>query len=143
MNRRAGLLARLAAPACLALGAAGCQSQWYLGPQQHDLVTTNVLVRTEPPGAFVAFNGVEQAKAPVRIPVEYNHVEQMWTRQTNTLLLFHHAEDRRRHVYGENRHTVSAHLPGHDDAEQVLVLEGEDEIEVLLRLQPSVAPAQR
>jgi hypothetical protein len=129
VSRRARLVAGLA------LGLLpGCTSQWYMGGERAELVTTVVRVDTEPQGAVVYFNGVRQAAAPVRIPVEYDHVEQLWSRQNNRFLVYHYREDRRRHVYGNNVHTVAAHLPGHVEAEQVVTLEGQEEVAVTLRL---------
>ena len=138
---------------------AGCQSQWFLVTQRNDLVTTDLLVRTEPTGAPVSFNGVEMERAPFRLPVEYDHEEKLYERQTNvgaqlredwgtvgTIIgfpiwgpasAFHRTEERRVHVYGRNRHVISASLGGYDEAWQELVLEGEDEIEVSLELKRS------
>lgn len=140
----------------LLLALAGCQSQWYLQHDRPELVTTHVIVRTDPPKAAVSLNGVPQNVAPVRIPIEYHHIEELWTRQSNygarmredwapivqivTLPIwgvasfFHFNEDRRRHKYGGNTHELTARKMGYHDARQVLVLEGEAEVEVTLSL---------
>lgn len=139
---------------CLALGA--CQSQWFMEHDQSEIVTTNVLVFTQPEGARVDLNGVYQADAPVRIPIEYSHTEQLWSRQTNAgarmregmspvvqvltfpvwliASVFHSTEDVRRHVYDGNRHSVRASAPQHQELTRVVQLEGEDEIRVELVL---------
>ena len=64
----------------LLLALAGCQSQWYLQHDRPELATTDVIVRTDPSGAAVSLNGVPQNVAPVRIPIEYHHVEQLCPR---------------------------------------------------------------
>ena len=43
-------------------------------------------------------------------------------------------EEMKRHVYGANRHVVSARLKGYDDAEREITLEGEERVEVELKL---------
>lgn len=149
--------ARTFALASAAILAAGCSTQWYPGFSKADIARTDVIVRTEPPGATVLFNGVVQKEtSPIRIPVDYNHVETVWERQTNAGIamregmspvvkvltfpvwaiasFFHYAEDTRRHEYGNNVHTVSAFCPGHDEVEQSVKLEGEAEHEVRLVL---------
>jgi hypothetical protein len=146
------------APLLLALALAGCQTQWFLEGETSDIVETRVRVDTDPAGAWVSFNGVAQAKAPVIIPVLYDHTEQLWARQSNegarmrdgmstvvqivtfpvwaVASLFHFREDKRRHVYGGNQHTVSAAMRGRLEAYQALELEGEAEVEVRLVLPP-------
>ncbi len=143
--------------ASAAILAAGCSSQWYPGFAKADVAHTDVVVRTEPAGATVLFNGVEQsAKSPIRIPVKYNHVETVWVRQTNAGItmregmsplvqvltfpvwlvasFFHSAEEIRRHEYGGNVHTVGAYSAGHDETQETIKLEGEAEHEVRLVL---------
>ena len=105
----------------VAVALTGCQSQWYLQNESHNLITTDVVVRSEPSGAEIRWDSVRIGVAPVKMPVEYDHVEQLWTRQTNigarlredwgtfgTIIgfpiwlpasLFHEVEDRRMHVY--------------------------------------------
>ena len=118
----------------LLVALSGCTSQWYLQFETSDLVTTDVVVRTVPEGATISVDGATQAKSPVRIPIEYDHIEQLWSRQANKLLLFHYREDLRRHVYGHNKHVITAILRGHEDAEREIVLEGEDEVIVEIPL---------
>lgn len=143
----------------LALLTAGCSSQAYLQHQRPEFVTTEVVVRTSPPeDATVYFNNVRQATAPVRIPVEYTHVEQLYARQTNwgktwreswswpmKILgapiwlvgsLFHYREEIRRHTYGGHEHEVSAQAPGYIEAFRVIELEGEERVDVHLELEP-------
>lgn len=144
------------ASALVALAAAGCRSQWYMTVEHSEIVRTDVVVRTEPTGATVAFDGRVQDTAPLRIPVDYEHSTQQWERQTNagaairentgiigTILLFpiwipasffHTREEAKRHVYGANRHVVAARLQGFDDAEQAIELGGEAQVEVVLKL---------
>ena len=91
------------------------------------------------------------------MPVEYDHTEQLWSRQNNqgarmredmgtvvTILtfpvwaiasLFHFSEDRRVHVYGNNTFTITMSKVGYDSVERVVELEGEDEVDVSIRLQ--------
>ena len=158
MPRARGGRPLVAALALAGAALAGCQSQWYLQYETHDLVTTNVTVRTEPPGGRVSWNGVDLGPAPLRMPVEYHHTEQLWSRQSNVgarmredgslnplsvpASLIHETEDRRRHVYGGNRFEVVASKAGHADAYREIVLEGEDEVEIVLALRPLDA-AQR
>lgn len=150
---RAAHVAALAA----AVLAAGCSSQWYPGFSKADVARTDVIVRTEPEGATVLFNGVVQKQvSPIRIPVDYDHVETVYERQTNAGLamregmsplaqvltfpvwavasFFHYSEDVRRHEYGNNVHTVSAYAPGRDEVQETIRLEGEAEREVRLVL---------
>lgn len=151
---RAAALAPLAA--LLLLG--GCRSQWYPGVAHHDIVRTNVLIRTEPPGARIRFNGKEMsAPSPIRVPVDYDHYETMYERQTNagadmregqsTLTqvvtapvwlaasAVHHGEEVRRHEYAGNQHEISAWLPGYEEAVVTVTLEGEAEHPVTLKLE--------
>ena len=136
-----------------ALLAAGCTSQWYEGPATQDYVTTNVVVQTDPQGAEILFDDVVQkAKSPLRIPVRYKHAATTWERQTNagtkmregmgpvlTVItfpvwlvasVFHQKEEILRHTYDNNVHTVTALMPGRDQADQTLTLKGEAEIVV-------------
>lgn len=135
-----------------------CQSQYYLQHDESEIVTTNVLVETAPTGAWVAFDGVRQAKSPVRIPVEYTHTEQLWSRQSNhgakmreewstvgvilgfpiwgVASFFHYKEDVRRHVYSNNHHEVTATMKGRQEHTRTLDLNGEEEIRVELELPP-------
>ncbi len=135
----------------------GCQSQWYLEKERPNKVTTVMLVRSEPTGAAITFDERELDRAPLRMPVVYHHVEQLWKRQTNqgvrlreswgtvgTIVgfpvwmiasFFQTTEDRRRHLYGENVHVVGAALPGHHRTSEQVTFEGQDEIEVTLTLQ--------
>jgi len=149
----AGSLALIAA---LSIPLAACQSQWYLEVENAEVVTTEVVVRTSPAGAHVAFDGVRQGQAPIRIPVEYFHTQQLWSRQNNQgarmredmstpvqiltfpvwgiASFFHYTEDARRHVYSAHRHVVSAALKGRQEASRDVVLEGEAEYVVDLEL---------
>ncbi|MCE9636194.1 MAG: hypothetical protein K8T90_10870 [Planctomycetes bacterium] len=142
--------------ALCAAATAGCQSQWYMTVEHAEVVRTDVVVRTEPTGATVSFDGRVQDAAPLRIPVDYEHSTQQWERQTNagarmrestgvigTILLFpiwlpasffHSREEMKRHVYGLNRHVVSAQMQGYEAAEQQIELEGEAQVEVSLKL---------
>ena len=144
----------IAATAAVAL--TGCQSQWYLQNESHNLLTTDVFVNTEPQGAEIRWDDVSIGPAPLRMPVEYDHVEQLWTRQNNvgarmredwgtfgTIVgfiiwipasLFHETEDRRVHVYGHNEFEVTARMRGYNDEYQDVKIEGEDEVHVRLRL---------
>ncbi len=141
----------LTAAAALLLG--GCQSQWYLQYETKDLVTTDVFVRSVPTGANITWNGVDLGPTPLKMPVEYTHVEQLWTRQTNKgaqmreagsgwnplsvpASVIHETQDRRRHVYKGNRFDVSAAASGHRDEMRPVVLEGEDELEIIFELVP-------
>ena len=139
-----------------ALLLTGCQSQWYEQHYVHNLITTDVVIRSEPAGARIQWETASIGKAPVRLPVEYDHTEQLWTRQNNqgarmredmgtvmTILtfpvwaiasLFHTTEDRRRHVYGHNTFAIMLTKPGYNDAHRVIELEGEDEVDVMVRM---------
>ena len=145
-----------AATAVLAIAATGCQSQYYLQMESPNKLTTDVVIRTEPSGADIRWNDVAIGRSPLRMPVEYNHTEQLWTRQTNvgarlreewgtlgTIIgfpiwlpasLFHETEDVRRHVYGNNVFEVTARMRDHADTYRTVTLEGEDEVEVRIRL---------
>ena len=136
--------------AALVLGAvaplAGCHSQWYHQASHTEIVRTDVIVRATPPGAVVYFNGRRMETAPVRIPVDYEHTVEQWVRQSNaspswspTALVTGAKEELKKHVYGGNRHTVSASLDGYEDASRTLVLEGEAEVDVVLELVKSPA----
>jgi len=147
----------------VALAAAGlaltaCQSQWYLQHESSDKLVTDVVIRTDPADAEILWQNVSLGRAPLRMPVEYDHVEELWTRQTNVgaelreswgtlgsiigfpvwavASLFHESEDRRRHVYGHNVFQAVARRPGYADAEREVRLEGEDEVEVRITLTP-------
>lgn len=140
--RRAALAAACAAAAALG----GCHSQWYQEGSRTEIVRTDVVVRTEPAGATVYFNGKRMDRAPVRIPVEYDHTIEQWVRQSNaspswspTAILTHAKEEMKRHVYEGNRHKVTASMDGYDDATSDLLLEGEAEVDVVLKLSRSAA----
>ncbi len=150
-----------AVAAVIALALAGCQSQWYLQNESDNLLTTDVVIRTEPPGAEVRWNDVPLGTSPLRMPVEYDHVEQLWSRQTNigarlredwgtwgTIIgfpiwipasLIHETEDRRVHIYGHNQFDVTGRLRGYENAYRKVALEGEDEVEVRLVLRKRAA----
>ena len=147
---------RIAALLLVAAALGACQSPWYRQQEHGEIVTTHVIIHTEPAGATVYFNGTRQAAAPVDIPVEYHHVEELWVRQNNhgarmregwsklvtfvtfpiwgVASFFHYEDQVRRHVYGGNRHTVSASLKGHQEAFEKIELEGEAEVRVDLTL---------
>ena len=148
--------ARIAALACVTL-AAGCSSQWYAGNSKRDIARTDVIIHTQPEGATVVFDGHAQPEpSPIKIPVEYDHVETVWERQSNygTRMLdgmnpivavltfpvwavasfFHYREDTRRHEYGGNSHVISAYIPGRDEAQETITLEGEAQVTVNLSL---------
>jgi hypothetical protein len=152
-----GRLAGLCAAAAL---ATGCSTQWYPGYSKRDVVRTDVVIRSEPRGATITFNGVRQpVPAPIRIPVEYDHTETRYERQSNygqrmredmgpvlsivtfpvwmVASLFHYKEDLRRHEYGGNRHVIDAWLKGYDDAHEEILLEGEGEHPVDIKLTKS------
>ena len=143
-----------------ALLAAGCTSQWYEGPSTRDTVTTNVVVHTEPEGAVILVNDVQQkAASPIRIPVRYDHFATMWERQTNAgqqmragmgpvlkiltcpvwliASVFHEKEEILRHTYEGNVLNVTALMPGRDQADATLTLKGEAEKTLTLPLVPS------
>jgi hypothetical protein len=147
----------LAAAVVAALLAGGCQSQWLEETSHEDIARTDVIITTTPSGATVFFNDKKQAApAPIRIPVEYTHVATLLERQNNygarmregmgpvlTVLtfpvwavasLFHFEERMMRHEYGGNVHKVTTYLPGFDDAEQTITLQGEADHPVDLTL---------
>jgi hypothetical protein len=123
-----------------------------------EVVRTDVVVRTEPNGAMVSLNGQQMDAAPVRIPVEYEHVTQQWLRQSNygasirsgldtfwTIVLFpvwapasliHGEQEMKRHVYNGQRHVVTAWARGFEPEDREIVLDGEDQVDVLLTLRP-------
>lgn len=137
--------------------ATGCQTPWILEEERPELVRTDVRIESGPPGAMVSLNGVQQDRAPLIIPIEYHHVEQLWARQNNAgaamredwpvwaqvigfpvwgiASFFHFAEENRRHVYGANRHVVSAYLRDHRETIREITLEGEDSVTVDLVLE--------
>lgn len=143
------------APAA-ALLAAGCQSQWVQENEHSEIVRTDLLVRTEPTGALVFLNRRRMDAAPVRIPIEYEHVTQQWFRQSNygaqlreswgpvgTILgfpiwlpasFFHGTQEMKRHVYASNVHVVAAELEGYYRAEATVELHGEEQKDVTLTL---------
>ncbi len=169
--RPAALLPVVAAAAL----AAGCNSQWFPGFSHSDIARTDVVIRTEPPGATIVMTRVDASSqasspdtlrlptpSPVRQPIEYDHVETLYERQNNygaqmregmhpvvqvltfpvwaVASFFHFREEKHRHEYGNNKYVVTAQMPGRDDAEQSIVLEGEAEHPVLLKLPPPDAP---
>ena len=99
-----------------------------------------------------------QSVSPVRQPIEYDHVETLYERQQNygadmregmhpvlqvltfpvwaVASFFHFRQEKRRHEYGNNKFVVMAYLPDREDAEETIVLEGEAEHPVLLKLPP-------
>ena len=144
----------------IACAAAGCSSQWYPGNAKRDIVRTDLLIETTPPGATVVFDGKTLPEtSPLILPIEYDHVETEYERQTNagqsmresmgpvlTVLtfpvwmvasLFHSRQTRRRHEYGGASHVVSAYIPGRDDAQEAITLEGEAKRTVKLTLPAS------
>ena len=139
-----------------ALLLAGCQSQYYLQNESANLLTTDVVIHTEPSGADIRWNDVAIGKSPLKMPVEYDHVEQVWTRQQNvgarlredwgtfgTIVgfpiwipasFFHETQDIRKHVYGHNEFEVTPRMRGYADEYRKVKLEGEDAVEVRLIL---------
>jgi hypothetical protein len=140
-----------------ALAAAGCSSQWYPGYAHQDICRTDIVIRTVPEGATIRFDDKQQpSPAPIRIPIEYDHTETMWERQTNAgedmresmhpvfqvltfpvwgiASFFHHKESLRRHEYGGNKHAVSALLPGFDEGYEEITLAGEAEFPLTMKL---------
>lgn len=143
-----------------AVSLASCTSQWYPGSAVRDIAKSDIVIRSEPPGATILFNGKRQpSPAPIRIPVEYSHSETLYERQTNSGVamresmgpvlsivlfpvwmvasLFHYKEDVRRHEYGGNHHVIDAHLLGYDDLREEITLEGQSEFPVTLTLTKS------
>jgi hypothetical protein len=139
-----------------ALLLTGCQSQWYMQHEVQNLITTEVVIHSDPEGGRIRWQNVPIGRTPVRLPVEYDHVEQLWTRQNNygarmredmgtvvTVLtfpvwmiasFFHTTEDRRRHLYGGNEFTVSISKSGYAIEERDVKLEGEDEVNLSVHL---------
>ena len=140
-----------------ALLAAGCSSQWFEVTSNNDIVRTDIVIRTEPAGATLTFDGVRQIKpTPIRLPVEYDHIETLYERQANygsrmregmsgfvevlafpvwgIASFFHYRNETRRHTYGGNIHTILAEMTGRDDAQATVTLEGEAEHPVTLKL---------
>jgi len=98
--------------------------------------------------------------SPVNQPIEYDHTDTLYERQSNygahmredmstvvqiltfpvwaVASFFHYRDEKHRHQYGNNAFTVSAHLPGRENAEVKVVLEGEAEHPVLLLLPPEL-----
>ena len=156
---RAAVLAAAAWAALTALTATGCQSQWYLQQEHEQVVRTEVLVRTDPTGATVWFDKTRIDTSPVVIPVEYAYTTEQGERQTNvgaqmredlgivgTILLFpiwipasffHTRDEMKRHVYGSNRHVISARTDA-AQAEQTIELAGETRVEVTIALPRTV-----
>jgi hypothetical protein len=164
---------RIAAPVAVVAAAllCGCNSQWFPGYAHEDIARTDLTIRTEPPGATVVMTRVESAgdptptetkklpaPSPVLQPVEYDHVETLYQRQSNygtqmregmgpvmvvltfpiwaIASIFHYSEEKHVHEYGHNTFVVSAYAPGREDAETTIVLEGEAKKDVLLKLPP-------
>ena len=157
--RLAGRLVPIAA-----LVAAGCTTQWYEVNSYPDIARTDLVIRTEPSGALLIFDGRREEKSsPVRLPVEYDHVETLYERQysdgtrmregMNPILqvltfpvwgiasFFHYREELHRHTYGNNVHTILAAKSGYEEAEETVTLEGEAEHPVTLQLTPVPKPA--
>ena len=127
--------ARLTGLVATAALAAGCTSQWYPGFERRDIATTDVIVKTEPPGAAIYLDGKKlQSPAPLRQPVAYDHVERLYERQSNKFLLYHYKEDLRRHEYGNNRHVFEARLDGYYDTSEEITLNGEAERTITIKL---------
>ena len=146
--------------ACLALLAAGCSSQWYPGVTHSDIARTEIVIRSDPTGAVITFDGRQQpSPAPIRIPVEYSHSDTLYERQSNhgaamresmawpfqiltfpvwmVASFFHFKEELRRHEYGGNVHVIDAHLPGYDDERVNITLEGQGELPVDVKMAKS------
>jgi hypothetical protein len=140
-----------------ALLLAGCKSQWYQQHEVHNLITTEVTLRSEPSGANITWQNQSIGRTPARMPVEYDHTEQLWSRQVNQGELmredmgpvvkiltfpvwgiasfFHTTQDRRRHVYSGNMFDVVVTKPGYQSASRQVELQGEDEVDVSFRLE--------
>lgn len=139
--------AKLLSAVC-ALALAGCSSQWYPGNEVHDIARTDLYIESEPSNATVVFDGKTLPETtPLLMPIEYDHTITQYERQTNAgqamresmslpvaiiatpvwliASFFHSKETMKRHQYGGNKHVVSAYLPGHDDAQETITLEGE------------------
>ncbi len=136
--------------------AAACTSQWYPGIEHTERVRTDVVIRSDPSGAVITFNGKQQAPAPILIPVVYDHTETLYERQSNygarmredmspvvevltfpiwlIPSFFHFTEQRRVHSYENNKHVVSAYLEGYDEAVQEITLEGQERFPVDVKL---------
>lgn len=135
----------------------GCRTPWYKQDEKADIVRTDIRISTVPDGASVYFDGKHIGQAPLILPLEYDHVIELWARAGNpgadmrdavgpvgTVLLFpvwliasipQRREEQRRNVYGGNVHEVRARWSqgGEDDAFQQITLNGEESFEVTLR----------
>ncbi len=153
LRRAAIAAAAFAAVATLS----GCRTPWYKQQEKADIVRTDVHVSAVPDGASIYFDGKLVGEAPLILPVEYDHVIELWARAGNpgadirdsvgpvgTVLLFpvwliasipQRREEKRRNVYGGNVHEVRARWShsGDDDASQQITLNGEESVEVMLR----------
>lgn len=143
------------APAVLAaVLAAGCQTSWVMDDARQETVETQVVIRSEPTGAMIRFNGRKQDAAPIRIPVRYTHQTEQWARSSNygasirestgivgTLLLIpvwlpasfvQFRDQMKRHTYGGNEHVVLGTFADGSESERTVKLEGEAEVTVTL-----------
>lgn len=152
--RRAALTAAVCA---LLASLSGCRTPWYKQQEKADIVRTDVRVSSVPDGASIYFDGKHVGEAPLILPVEYDHVIELWARAGNpgadirdsvgpvgTVLLFpvwliasipQRREEQRRNVYGGNVHEVRARWSqgGADDVFEQITLNGEESFEVTLR----------
>ncbi|MCG3134403.1 MAG: hypothetical protein HMLKMBBP_01709 [Planctomycetes bacterium] len=134
--------------------ASACQTPWVEDGRAEDVVETNVVIRSEPSGAMIHFNGKRQDAAPIRIPVRYPHVTEQWARSSNfgasiregtgvvgTILLLpiwipasfvQYRETIKRHRYGGNVHVIRATFADRTEREETVTLDGEAEVTVTL-----------
>ncbi len=158
MSQRMPVPAAALAAAGLLLVLPACKSRWHKQSTHDERVITNLIVRSSPPDAMVSLNGVDQATAPVRIPIEYAHSEEHYARQMSygrlwleewsvpfkilgapiwiLALPLHHRQELRRHVYGHNLHVVSVRARGYVERVRELKLEGQDDVEFTMELEP-------
>lgn len=156
---RGTLLRAATAMAALSVMVAlsGCRTPWYKQTEQADVARTDIRVDTVPDGADVYFDGKHIGKSPLILPVEYDHVVELWARAGNpgadlreatgpvgTVLLApvwivasipQRREEQRRNVYGGNVHELRARWTedGSTDAVEQVTLTGEESISVTLR----------
>lgn len=114
---------------------AGCaSSRWkYIRERPSAKAVTKVKVTTEPAGAEISVNGNYQAKSPVEIPVRYPYIVRLYERRE--MLPYPHVEEREVPIYSGNVFRFDANLLGYRGATKSVALQGEEQVEVHIRLE--------
>jgi hypothetical protein len=126
----------VAAALLFLMSVAGCTtSDWkFVRTRPADRLTTNVTVRTDPPGAEVSLNGDYLGESPIRVPVMYPVEIKVYERRV--AVPFPKVESRDLKTYVFNVFTFTAYRTGYHEGRAEVTLRGNEEREITIKLKP-------